>query len=118
MKSLPKEVRGAMTVLLAFFLGLGALLYNGVGGPIFDGLGPNSPFTLVSIMDMATCLFALLLGCSGRLAQSKQVPQETKNQPELCPDEKEKEHLLSEQDNQDKALYATASDDNAEDDHH
>ena len=116
MKNLPKEVRGAMTVLLTFFLSLGSLLYNGVGGPIFDGLGPNSPFKLVSIMDMATCLFALLLGCSGRLAQSQQAPQETLKQPEHCPDEKE--HLLSEQDTQDKSLYATASEDNAKDNHH
>ncbi len=67
MKNLPRDVRGAMTVLLAFFLGLGALLYNGVVGPIFDGLGPTSPFKLVSIMDLALCIFALILGCTGRL---------------------------------------------------
>jgi len=37
MKSLPGDARGAMLVLLTFFMGIGALLYNGVGGPIFDG---------------------------------------------------------------------------------
>ena len=73
MKNLPKDVRGAMTVLLAFFMGLGSLLYNGVGGPIFDSLGPTSPFKLVAIADFALCLFALVLGCSGRLKSEAEL---------------------------------------------
>ena len=40
MKNLPREVRGAMTILLTFFMGVGALLFHGVGGPVFDSLGP------------------------------------------------------------------------------
>lgn len=67
MKNLPRDVRGAMTVLLTFFLGLGALLFNVIGGPIFDNFGPSSPFLLVSAMDMALCALALYLGCSGYL---------------------------------------------------
>ena len=67
MKNLPGDVRGAMTILLAFFLSLAALLYNGVGGPVFDSLGPASPFVLVSAFDFAFCLFAIMLGCSGYL---------------------------------------------------
>ena len=67
MKNLPKEVRGAMTILLTFFMESGALLYNGVGGPIFDSLGPSSPFILVSVFDVAVCAFAIVLAISGHL---------------------------------------------------
>ena len=67
MKNLPREVRGAMTILMCFFMESGALLYNGVGGPIFDSLGPASPFVLVSVFDIAVCAFSVLLACSGHL---------------------------------------------------
>ena len=61
MKNLPREVRGAMTILLTFFMGLGALLYNGIGGPVFDGLGPSSPFVLVAIFDICFAIFAVVI---------------------------------------------------------
>jgi len=67
MKNLPREVRGAMTILLTFFLGLAALLFHGVGGPVFDNLGPASPFVLVSFFDAAACIFAIILGGLGLL---------------------------------------------------
>ena len=67
MKNLPKEVRGAMTILLTFFMGCAALLFHGVGGPIFDALGPASPFVLVSVFDVALCAFAIVLGALGML---------------------------------------------------
>lgn len=68
MKSLPADARGAMLVLLTFFMGIGALLFNGVGGPIFDGLGPSSPFILVSILDMIFFVLAIILSCLGYLS--------------------------------------------------
>ena len=67
MKNLPREVRGAMTILLTFFMGCAALLFHGVGGPIFDALGPASPFVLVSVFDVALCAFAIVLGALGML---------------------------------------------------
>ena len=72
MKNLPREVRGAMTILLTFFMGLGALLFNGIGGPVFDSMGPSSPFVLVSILDTVFCIFALLLGCCGYLTTAEE----------------------------------------------
>ena len=67
MKSLSRDVRGAMTILLCFFLESGSLGFNGIGGPIFDTLGPASPFILIAIFDMALFAFAILLGASGHL---------------------------------------------------
>lgn len=72
MKNLPREVRGAMTILLTFFMGLGALFYNGIGGPVFDSLGPASPFVLVSVLDMVFCVFAMILGCGGYLTSAEE----------------------------------------------
>ena len=74
MKNLPRDVRGAMTVLLTFFLGLGALLFNVIGGPIFDNFGPSSPFLLVSVLDMALCGLCLYLGCYGYLTYGNKEP--------------------------------------------
>lgn len=56
-----------MTILLTFFMGLGALLFHGVGGPIFDAMGPASPFVLVSYVDLAICIFCVVLGMLGLL---------------------------------------------------
>ena len=56
-----------MTILLTFFMDLAALGYNVVGGPIFDSLGPASPFILVAVFDMAVCIFAIVLGLTGNL---------------------------------------------------
>ena len=68
MKNLPRDVRGAMSILMTFFLDIAALAYNIVGGPVFDSLGPASPFLLVSIFDMTLFLLAILLGCFGYLS--------------------------------------------------
>ena len=68
MKNLPRDVRGAMSILMTFFLDIAALAYNIVGGPVFDSLGPASPFLLVSIFDMMLFLLAILLGCFGYLS--------------------------------------------------
>ena len=67
MKSLSRDERGAMTILLCFFLESASLGFNGVGGPIFDTLGPASPFILIAIFDVALFAFSILLGASGHL---------------------------------------------------
>ena len=66
-KILPRDIRGAMTILLSFFLQLGAMLYNMVGGRLFDSMGPASPFVLIAIFDVAICVYAIVLGCFGHL---------------------------------------------------
>ena len=67
-KGLPKEVRGAMTLTLTFFCGLAATLFNYVGGPIFDKVGPTAPFSLTAILDGVFFIFAFILAfCCGSL---------------------------------------------------
>mmetsp|Transcript_31326 Transcript_31326/g.41473 ORF Transcript_31326/g.41473 Transcript_31326/m.41473 type:complete len:84 (-) Transcript_31326:289-540(-) len=68
MKNLPREARGAMTILLTFFISIAALLFHGVGGPVFDLMGPASPFVLVSGLDFALAIFATILGGLGYLS--------------------------------------------------
>ena len=89
MKNLPGHARGAMTILLTFFMGLGALLFNGVGGPVFDTMGPSSPFVLVSIFDMILCAFAIALGCSGHLTANFTQNEADKLQTSPSPDRRE-----------------------------
>ena len=71
MKNLPREVRGAMTITLTFFMGVSALVFNLVGGPVHDSMGPAAPFLLVSIFDALFCIFAIILGLTGHLSAPK-----------------------------------------------
>ena len=70
MKNLPRDVRGAMTITLTFFMGISALAFNLVGGPVHDSMGPAAPFVLVSIFDAFFCVFAIILGLTGHLTYS------------------------------------------------
>jgi len=72
MKNLPREARGALTIQTAFFMGLAGLLFNFIGGPIFDALGPASPFLLISVFDMTLFAFAFLLGTTGHLTSGEE----------------------------------------------
>jgi len=71
MKNLPREARGAFTILVTFFMGLAGLSFNVIGGPIFDAFGPAAPFTLISVFDMAFFAFAILLGITGHLTTTE-----------------------------------------------
>ena len=82
MKNLPRDIRGAMTILLTFFLGLGALLFHSVGGPIFDSMGPASPFVLVSFFDAVLCAFAIILGAIGLLTYANSAEEAVVAEPE------------------------------------
>ena len=73
-KGLPKEVRGAMTLTLTFFCGLSATLFNYVGGPIFDKIGPCAPFELSGALDMAFCIISIVLACFGYLRRPEIKP--------------------------------------------
>lgn len=72
MKNLPREARGAMTIILTFFMDISALAYNGGAGPVFDSLGPSAPFQLVAIFDTALCVLAITLGACGYLTYGDQ----------------------------------------------
>ena len=67
MKNLPADARGAFTILVTFFISIVAMLYNVLGGPVFDALGPSSPFTLISVFDMCLCVATVVLGVGGYL---------------------------------------------------
>ena len=60
-------MRGALSILLTFFMGIWSLSFNAVGGPIYDEMGPASPFMLCAVFDVALCLFAITLGITGHL---------------------------------------------------
>lgn len=70
-KGLPKEVRGSMTLVLTFFCGLNSTLFNYVGGPIFDSIGPAAPFTLTAGFDWVFCLFGAGLAYAGYLRRQE-----------------------------------------------
>ena len=56
-----------MTLTLTFFCGIAATLFNYVGGPVFDMIGPNAPFTLCGIMDITFSVASIILVCCGFL---------------------------------------------------
>ena len=76
MKNLPSDARGAFTILVTFFMGVASLLYNIVGGPVFDALGPSSPFVLISAFDITLFAFAMFLGIGGYLTIDSDVAKE------------------------------------------
>ena len=67
MKKLSIEVRGSMTVLMQFFIGIGALFFHVIGGPAFDSIGPASPFIMVSCFDGVLFCFTIMLAALGML---------------------------------------------------
>ena len=56
-----------MAILQASCIALGGFLFNFVGGPLFDKLGPNSPFILIGTLDVLVGVFAVVLCLTGRL---------------------------------------------------
>jgi len=55
-KNLPKDIRGTLNSAFNLFGNLGMLVFTIVGGYLYDNVGPDSPFLIVSACD---CLFAL-----------------------------------------------------------
>lgn len=67
LKTVPKEIRGAMVGTLNLFANIGTLLFTYYGGPAFDKTGPTSPFMIIACGDWVVFLFALLLALLGFL---------------------------------------------------
>jgi len=57
-------------------MGIGALFFHVIGGPVFDAMGPSSPFLLVSFLDGGLCTFAVLLGALGMLTYNEPTSEE------------------------------------------
>lgn len=67
LKTLPKEIRGAMVGTYNMFANVGTLLFTHYGGPAFDKVGPASPFIMIACGDWAVFLFAITLVFFGLL---------------------------------------------------
>lgn len=57
----PAKARGAVIGGFSFFGAVGIFLVAGIGGQIFDSIGPTAPFTLVGIANLGLLTLALLL---------------------------------------------------------
>ena len=67
LKTVPREIRGAMYGTLNLFGNIGTLLFTHYGGPAFDKIGPTSPFIIIACADWAVFLFAISLVFVGLL---------------------------------------------------
>jgi MFS family permease len=67
LKSVPKDIRGAMYGTLNLFANIGTLLFTHYGGPAFDKIGPTSPFIIIACGDWAVFLIAVTLVMLGLL---------------------------------------------------
>jgi predicted MFS family arabinose efflux permease len=67
LKTIPKEIRGAMVGTLNLFANVGTLLFTHYGGPAFDKIGPASPFAIIACGDWVVFTIALALVTLGML---------------------------------------------------
>ncbi len=67
LRNLPNNVRGVMLSAYVFVGSVGTTIFALAGGFMFDKLGPSSPFTYVSILDLIVFAFAIILICMGKL---------------------------------------------------
>jgi MFS family permease len=67
LKSIPKEIRGAMVGTYNMFANVGTLLFTYYGGPAFDKIGPASPFIMIACGDWLVFLLAIILAIFGVL---------------------------------------------------
>ena len=80
-KLLPKDIRGALLLLLNIFFNISSAIYNWAGGKKFDSASPAAPFTMISYFDLSFGILAVLLGMYGKfptaqLKSSKEKPKE------------------------------------------
>lgn len=55
----PVENRGAVVGTFSACGAVGVLIATGIGGRLFDSIGPGAPFLMVSLATAALCLFAI-----------------------------------------------------------
>jgi MFS family permease len=67
LKTVPKEIRGAMVGFLNLFANIGTLLFTHYGGPAFDKIGPTSPFIIIACGDWIVAVLAISLVTVGLL---------------------------------------------------
>ena len=65
-KMLPKDIRGALLLLLNIFFNISSAIYNWAGGKKFDDSSPAAPFTMISVFDISFGILAIILGMYGK----------------------------------------------------
>jgi len=68
-KNLPKEIRGSLNGVYAFFGNLGVMIFAKVGGYLYDHYGPNYPFMFVGVCDIVFFTFIVLLRLCNKFNQ-------------------------------------------------
>lgn len=66
-RNIPRDARGAMNGLFHAFGLLGLTLYSFCAGKLFQNMGPASPFTLLSYIDLFVFILAVLFALFGYL---------------------------------------------------
>ena len=61
------EIRGTMQGVAFFFGALGMMLFNLVGGILFDNIAPWAPFFMISAADFFCFIIALIFIYTGLL---------------------------------------------------
>ena len=69
----PKMKRGAIVGVFNLAGAAGILISTGIGGRIYDSIGPYSPFVLIGVCNIAVSLFALYVN---RVAPTSSQTQE------------------------------------------
>lgn len=65
-KNLPKEVRGTMNGLQAFFATVGGLGFTKVGGYLHDIHGPKSPFLFAAFISLTFAVVVSIIVIMGK----------------------------------------------------
>lgn len=60
-KHLPKEIRGGLNGVYAFFGYFGLLIYSQVGKSLFTHHGSAAPFVFVAVCDLVVCFILIVL---------------------------------------------------------
>lgn len=65
-KNLKKEIRGSLCGAYNFFGNIGLLIFSGVGGYLYDGIGPKAPLVFVIVCDVVLVIVCVTLRALGK----------------------------------------------------
>lgn len=66
-KNLRKEIRGSLNGAYNFFGNIGLLVFSGIGGHLYDNIGPRAPLCFVIICDLIFAIICIYMRMSGKL---------------------------------------------------
>ena len=68
-KNLRREIRGSLNGAYNFFGNVGLLCFSGVGGHLYDNIGPRAPLVFVIICDFIFAFLCIYMRRIGKLNQ-------------------------------------------------